>query len=225
MDNLSKWSAHMVDLRSLFSEWERRQEAGHPWTKRFREIRSICMFTLCIENRTDQRYLIGFQQHGIQSTPVTINRLFDDNFGEIEDCDILLVDDPKTYGESTVLHHRCQLVSYVNQPSTSEVDFVKFLERKKLKVAPDDDLRLVINVEQEGPFNYAFLSAYLNHRQPACPYSQVFAFGQNGENPRKWFCVQVYPDLAILPELDEETAKTLLVDREQYNKAISTQEV
>ena len=213
----------MVDLRSLFSEWERRRAAGHPWTKRFREIHSICMFTLCIENATDQRYLIGFQQHGIQSTPVTINRLFDDNFGEIEDCDILLVDDPKTYGESTVLHHRCQLVSYVNQPSTSEVDFVKFLEKKKLKVAPDDDLRLVINVEQEGPFNYAFLSAYLNHRQPACPYSQVFAFGQNGENPRKWFCVQVYPDLAILPELDEETAKTLLVDREQYNKAISTQ--
>ena len=224
MDNLSKWSAHMVDLRSLFSEWERRQVAGLPWTKRFREIRSICMFTLCIENGTDQRYLIGFQQHGIQSTPVTINRLFDDNFGEIEDCDILLVDDPKTYGESTVLHHRCQLVSYVNQPSTSEVDFVKFLEKKKLKIAPDDDLRLVINVEQKGPFNYAFLSAYLNHRQPACPYSQVFAFGQSGENPRKWFCVQVYPDLAILPELDEETGKALVVDREQYNKAISTHE-
>ncbi|MCH8211724.1 MAG: hypothetical protein IIB99_10175 [Planctomycetes bacterium] len=88
------------------------------------------MFTLCIENGTDQRYLIGFQEHGIQCTPVTINRLFDDNFGEIEDCDILLVDDPKTYAESTVLHHRCQLVSYVKQPSTSEVDFVKFLEKE-----------------------------------------------------------------------------------------------
>jgi hypothetical protein len=224
MDNLSKWSANMADLRSLFSEWERRRVAGHPWTKRFREIHSICMFTLCIENGTDQRYLISFQQHGIQSTPVTINRLFDDNFGEIEDCDILLVDDPKAYGESTVLHHRCQLVSYVNQPSTSETVFVKFLEKKKLKVAPDDDLRLVINVEQEGPFNYAFLSAYLNHRRPACPYSQVLAFGQNGENPRKWFCIQVYPGLVVLPELDEETAKALVVDCDQYNKAISTQE-
>jgi|ERR1043166_2330274 len=128
MDTLSKWSAHLVDLRTLFSEWERRRVAGHPWTKRFREIHSACMFTLCIENGTEQRYLVGFQQHGIQSVPVTVNRLFDDNFGEIEDCDILLVDDPKKYGESTVLHHRCQLVSYVNQPSTSEADFVRFLE-------------------------------------------------------------------------------------------------
>lgn len=95
MDKLAKWSAHMVDLRTLFSEWERRRIAGHAWTKRFREIHSVCMFTLCIENGTDQRYLIGFQQQGIQTTPVTVNRLFDDNFGEIEDYDILLVDDPK----------------------------------------------------------------------------------------------------------------------------------
>lgn len=218
MDSLTKWSAHIADLRSLFSEWERRRIDGQVWTKRFREIHSVCMFTLCIENGTDRRYLIGFQQRGIETSPVTINRLFDDNFGEIEDCDVLLVDDPKSFGESTVLHHRCQLVSYVNQPSTSEADFVRFLEKKKLRVAKDDDLRLVIHVEQEGLFNYAFLHAYLCHRQPACPYSQVFAFGQNGNVPRKWFCVQVYPDLAILPELDEDSAKALALDREQYNK-------
>ena len=221
MDDLAKWSAHIVDLRTLFSEWERRRVAGHAWTTRFREIESVCMFTLLIENGTDQRYLIGFQQHGQDNTPVKVNRLFDD-FGEIEDCDVLLIDDPKQYGESDVLHHRCQLVSYLNQPSTSESDLVKFLEEKKLKVASDDDLRLIIHVEQEGRFNYAFLSAYLNHRQPTCPYSQVFAFGQNGDNPRKWFCVQVYPDLAILPELDDQTAKALVLDREQYTKVTNT---
>jgi hypothetical protein len=99
---------------------------------------------------------------------------------------------------------------------------MRFLEKKKLRVAPDDDLRLIIHVEQEGPFNYAFLSAYLNHRQPACPYSQVFAFGQNGDSPRKWFCVQVYRELAILPELDEEAARRLVLDREQYDNALST---
>lgn len=68
--------------------------------------------------------------------PCQVNDVFDDNFGEIEDCDVLLIDDPKQYGEAEVLHHRCQLVSYLNQPSTAEVDVVKFLERKKLKVAP-----------------------------------------------------------------------------------------
>lgn len=176
------------------------------------------MFTLLIESKTDHRYLIGFQQHGMNPVPAKINDLFDDNFGEIEDCDVLLVDDPKGYGEAEVLHHRCQLVSYINQQSTSEKDLVEFLEKKKLKVTPDDDLRLIIHVEQEGWFNYNFLWAYLNHREPQCPYSQVFAFGQNGDSPRKWFCVQVYPELAILPELDENAAKALVLDREQYNK-------
>jgi hypothetical protein len=218
MDKLSKWSAHLCDLLTLFSEWERRRIDGHKWTKRFREIHSVCMFTLCIENGTDQRYMIGFQQHGVADVPVTVNQLFSDNFGEIEDCDILLVDDPKSYGASTVLHHRCQLVSYIHQPSTSEADFVSFLEHKKLRVAPDDDLRLIIHVEQEGHFNFAFLSAYLCHRIPSCPYSQVFAFGQNRLTPRVWFCVQVYPQLAIFPELTEEVARSLVLDREQYNK-------
>jgi hypothetical protein len=176
------------------------------------------MFTLCIENGSDQRYLIGFQRPVVDHTPVGVRRLFDDDFGEVEDCDILLVDDPKRYGESEVLHHRCQLASYLNQPSTKEVDWVKFLE-KKLRVSPDNDLRLIIHIEQEGYFNYAFLSAYLRHKTPQCPYSQVFVFGQHGKSPRKWFCVQVYPDLAMLPELDEDTAKELILDREQYNSA------
>ena len=219
MDKLARWSAHLVDVRTLFAEWERRHVPGKPWTRRFREIHSICMFTLCIEHGSDQRYLIGFQVPGVDHTPVGPDRIFDTNLGEIEDCDILLVDDPKTYGESEVLHHRCQLVSYVNQSSTNEVDWVQFLETKKLRVPRDDDLRLVIHVEQEGYCNYAFLSAYLHHRTPRCPYSQVFVFGQHGINPRKWFCVQVYPDLLLLPALDEDTAKELLLDREQYNRA------
>lgn len=220
MDDLSKWCAHIVDLRTLFSEWERRRLTGQRWSRRFREIHSICMFALLLENRTQRRYLIGFQELGLDHEPVTVNRLFDDNFGEIEDCDVLLIDDPQSFGEATVQHHRCQLVSYINQPSTSEVNLVKFLEKKKLRVAPDNDLRLVIHVEQEGLFNYAFLSAYLNHRQPKCPYSQVFVFGQSGDKPRKWFCIQVYPELTVLNELDEESAKALVLDRHQYTRAI-----
>jgi hypothetical protein len=66
------------------------------------------------------------------------------------------------------------------------------------------------------------LAAYLAHRKPRCPYSQVFVFGQTGVNPRRWSCAQVYPDFATLPDLEEEAAKALLLEREQYNKAIST---
>jgi hypothetical protein len=215
MDKFARWSAHMVDLRTLFSEWERRRVHGARWTRRFREIESICMFTLCIENGTDRRYLIGFQVAGTDHKPVPISRLFDDDFGEIEDCDILLVDAPKK-DETAVLHHRCQLVSFINQQATTERQWVVFLESKKLRVQPDPDLRLVIHVEQEGAFNFAFLHAYLEHRKPKCPYSQVFAFGQNGASPRKWFCIQLYPVLAVLPELDEDSAKRLVLDREQY---------
>ena len=221
MDSLTPWSAQIVDLRTLFSEWERRRLAGHPWTKRFREIQSVCVFVLCIEHKTEQRYLIGFQQRGTPS-PVKVENLFDDNFGEIEDCDVLLIDDPKRYGETEVLHHRCQLVSYMHQPSTSEVDVVRFLERKKLKVAPDSDLRLIIHIEAEGFLNHSYLAAYLAHRKPPCPYSQVFVFGQTDISPRRWSCAQVYPTLATLPDLNEQTAKALVLDREQYNRAIST---
>jgi hypothetical protein len=224
MDRLTPWSANIVNLTSLFGEWERRRLDGCKWDRKFREIYSVCLFTLCIENGSDKRYLIGFQQIGIDKTPVTLNQLFDPNFGEVEDCDVILVDDPKKYGSAEVPHHRLQLVSYINQPSTSEKDLVEFLERKKLNVAHDGDLRLVIHVEQEGLFNYAFLHAYLKHRQPACPYNQVFAFGQNAESPRGWFCVQVFPELAIFPELGEEDARKLCVDREQYSKQISSGE-
>ena len=79
--------------------------------------------------------------------------------------------------------------------------WVKALERKKLKAAPDNDLRLVIHIEQEGRFNDEFLSAYLQYRSPKCPYSQVFVFGQIGNQPRRWFCKLVYPEPITLPEL------------------------
>src|SRR5436305_8366585 len=121
MDKLAKWSAYLVDLRSLFSEWERRNEAEAKWTRRFREIHSICMFTLCIEHKSPQRYLIGFQNPGLVKEGIAINRLFDGDIGEVEDCDFVLVDQPK--GDAlNVLHHRCQLVSFRNLPRTTETD-------------------------------------------------------------------------------------------------------
>jgi hypothetical protein len=222
MDKLTKWSAYIVDLRSLFSEWERRNKSGAKWTRRFREIHSICMFTLCIEHKSPQRYLIGFQNPGLVNEGVTINRLFDDNIGEVEDCDFLLVDDPKGSGDANVVHHRCQLVSFLNQPDTTEAAWVRLLEKKKLKVPPDNDLRLVIHIEQEGRFNYEFLHLFLQHRTPPCPYSQVFTFGQTGDAPRKWTCHQVHPVLAILPDLMEDDARALVIDREQYCKPLDT---
>lgn len=215
MDSLARWSANLVDVRTLFSEWERRQQAGVRWTRRFREIHSICMFALCMENRSTQRYLIGFPRVGVHDELISVARFFDNDFGEIEDCDILLVDDPATLIGPVVLHHRCQLVSFIGQPSTDEAMWVKFLERK-LRVANDPDLRLVIHVEQEGRLNYAFLSAYLNHASTRCPYGQVFVFGQNGASPRTWFCVQLYPCLTVMHELHEDRAKELVIDRQQY---------
>ncbi len=216
MDALNRWSVHLVDLQTLFSEWERRFRQGGPWTRKFREINSACMFTLCLENGTDKRYLIGFQEAGPDAIPVRIERLFDSDFGEVEDVDFVLVDDPKDSGVTELEHHRCQMTSYINQPSTSEVDWVKALERKKLKAAPDNDLRLVIHIEQEGRFNDEFLSAYLQYRSPKCPYSQVFVFGQIGNQPRRWFCKLVYPEPITLPEFDEETAKKLVLDRQRW---------
>lgn len=218
MDPKTQWSASIVDLLSPLSEWERRHAAGGKWTRRFREIHTVCMFTLCLEHRTDKRYLIGFPHLGIHACASTVNDVFDDSFGEIEDTDVLLIDDPKKPGASDVLHHRLQLMSYLRQPSTNERDIVALLERKKLRVEPDADLRLVIHVEHAGRFNHAFLHTYLVQRTPSCPYSQVFVFGQSSDAPRRWLCVLVYPQLAVFPELDEAAAKALVLDRAQYNK-------
>jgi hypothetical protein len=214
MDKLARWSGQLVDLATLVSEWDRRF-LDKPRTRRARELYSICLFTLCIENRTNQRYLVGFQELGAAVKPIGMDDVFNGNFGEIEDCDIILVDEPQEIGQVEVLHHRCQLVSYIHQPSTKEEDLVKFLEEKKLKVPRDEDLRLVIHVEQEGPLNYAFLYAYLKHRSIPCPYSQVFVLEQIANNPRRWFCALVHPELAIFPELDEQTAKDLVVRRKR----------
>jgi len=218
MDKLQKWSVHLADLKSLISKWEQRRTSGVRITRRMREIRSICLFALSLENRSEQRYLIGFQQRGIPRTPVPFDRLFDNDFGEIEDCDFVLVDDPKKYGPSIVDHHRTQLVSFLGQPSTEPKDWVAFLEKKKLKVAPDDDLRLVIHVEQPGKTNLGFLWGFLQMREPKCPYSQVFVFGLKEANPVIWYCAQVYPELVLLNDLPESDIPKLLSDREQYCK-------
>ena len=82
------------------------------------------MFTLCLEKGSDQRYLIGFQSRGVSRLPVAVNHLFDGDFGEVNDCDLVLADDPKRSGVTVVPHHRCQLTSCLRQPSTTEVDWL-----------------------------------------------------------------------------------------------------
>lgn len=215
MDKFTEWSAYLVDLDYLFAEWDRLNDQNKEWDTRFREIHSICMFALLVENQTDQRYLIGFQKIGAPQEPLTIREIFKDSSIVIEnDCDVLLVDCPKQ-GESEVDHHRIQLTSFTRRSSTSEKELVEFL-RKKLRRAPDSDLRLVIHIEQSGTFNLDFLNAYLNHEYTPCPYSQVFIFGQVSDCPRVWTCSQIYPEWKKLPDLDERTAKILISDRPHF---------
>jgi hypothetical protein len=91
MDRYQKWSAHLADLKTLLGEWERRRLAGTSTGRRVREIGTICLFTLCVENNENKRLLIGFQRRGLVDTPVPVNKLFEDSFGEIEDVDVILV--------------------------------------------------------------------------------------------------------------------------------------
>ncbi|WP_146413384.1 hypothetical protein [Crateriforma conspicua] len=185
---------------------------------RLREIHTICIFALCLEHNTSQRYAVAFQPKD-QNTiaPVSVDELLDATF-EVreEDCDLVLVDVPEQ-GQTEVDHHRCQLTSFVYQPGTTEKDWVNFL-KKKLSYANDDDLRLVIHCEQEGVCNYRFLSAFLCLDETNCPYSQVFLVAQIADNPAEWQCYMLYPELAILPVLTEGDANSLLRDRPRFNK-------
>jgi hypothetical protein len=52
------------------------------------------LFTLCLENNENKRFLIGFQQRGkppAEGGPVW--DLFKDGFGEIENVDVILIPD------------------------------------------------------------------------------------------------------------------------------------
>jgi hypothetical protein len=131
MDKLSGWYSPMADVQTLLSLWETRNQAGTANTKRCREIVAACIFTLCLENNENKRFLIGFQKcdsklsrhrpaHSFahfQRGPAT--DLFKDQLGENEDIDVILVPDfgPDDLSERKI--HQCQLMGYVGRSNPS----------------------------------------------------------------------------------------------------------
>lgn len=215
MDSLQKWHAHIADIKTLFTHWEERRRAGLAMRKKDREILLIGIFALCLENNENRRFLVGFQERGLDSKPSLIRDLFEDSFGEIEDCDVILIPDLGANGPEECDIHRCQLVGYRGRgPLGTSEDLIAFLEEKKLRVPIDNDLRLIIHLEQAIAFDWVKLSAYLQMRRPRCPYSQVFLLADVGSpNSPNWRCRQLYPRMLPLRDMDLGTARTVLVDR------------
>lgn len=222
----------MADVQTLLSLWETRDQAGTANTKRCREILAACMFTLCLENNENKRFLIGFQKRDdklsrhraahsfphLKRGPVT--DLFEDQLGENDDIDVILVPDfgPEDLSDREI--HQCQLVGYLGRPNPGPYDLVTFVEEKKLRYAPvDSDLRLIINIEQTTEFNPGLLSAYLRGRKPSCPYSQVFLVGEAGpglpraHEDRYWMCWMLYPELRRFQDMNFITMQRVLANR------------
>lgn len=210
MDTLEKWYAEFVDVKTLFSHWEAQRLAGKARRKRYREILTICLFTLCVENNEKKHFLIGFQKRGVPSTPGPVLQLFQDGAEEIENVDVILVPD---FGPAIRDIHRCQLVGYLERPDPSTEDLIDFLEQKKLRfVCSDDDLILIVHLEQPIAFDWVQLSIHLQTRSPKVPYSQVFLIAQTSldrDHPC-WSCRLLYPRMIALHDLDLEATKTLL---------------
>jgi hypothetical protein len=200
MDSLQKWYAQMADVQTLFSHWEKQtQTTGFIRRKRSREILTICLFTLCLENNEDKRFLIGFQQRG-----------------EIEDVDVILVPDLGEDGPAIREIHRFQIVGYLERPNPSTEDLIEFLEEKKLRIAPnDDDLCLIIHLEQPIAFDWVPLSIHFQMRLPKCPYSQVFLLAQTSLDRQQpiYSCRQIYPLMLPLRDMDLQTARAVIADR------------
>jgi hypothetical protein len=214
MDTLEKWHAQLVDVKTLFSHWEAQRVAGMARRKRCREILTICVFTLCLENNENKHFLIGFQYRGLPSTPGPVFRLFEDGVGEIENVDVILVPDLGPDGPTIRDIHRCQIVGYLERPEPSTEDLIDFLEEKKLRFAcNDDDLRLIVHLEQPIAFDWVQLSIHLQMRFPKVPYSQVFLLAQTSLDPNQpcWSCRQLYPRMIPLRDMDLEAAKALLL--------------
>jgi hypothetical protein len=180
-DTNKNWQGHMADLKTLLDCWERQRAAGKARHKRTREILTMCFFALCLENNENKRFLVGFQRRGRAGKAGPVEQLFDPKFGEDDDSDAFLVEDPgpdiSVEVEKDI--HRCQIVGYLERPEPSTEDLISFLEEKKLRrVARNDDLRLIVHLEQPIAFDWVKLSAHLQMRAPKCPFSQVFLVAQ-----------------------------------------------
>jgi len=215
MDSLQKWHAHIADIKTLFTHWEERRLAGMPMRKKDREILAICLFTLCLENNENKRFLVGFQQRGLPVKPAMIRDLFEDGFGEIENCDVILIPDLGRDGPDERDIHRCQLVGYLKRGTLGTTDdLIAFLEEKKLRVPPDNDLRLIIHLEQPTAFDWVKLSIHFQMRRPRCPYGQVLLLADTGSpNSPRWSCRQLYPRMISLKDMDLQTAREVFANR------------
>ncbi|HEY1771347.1 MAG TPA: hypothetical protein VGG02_13935 [Chthoniobacterales bacterium] len=217
MDTLEKWHAYIADVHTLFRYWEKERAAGRANRKRVREILTICLFTLCLENNENKRFLIGFQQRGKPpSEGGPVQDLFKDGFAEIENVDVILVPDLGPDGPSEREIHRCQMVGYRDRPNPSTEDLIEFLEEKKLRFsAPDNDLRLIVHLEQAIAWDWVPLSAHLQLRRPPPPFSQIFVLAQTSLNPSEpnWSCRQIFPRMLSLRDLNLEMARRVLADR------------
>lgn len=215
MDSLSKWYAHFADVKTLLGLWEAQERAGKGAAKRCREIATICLFTVCLENQENQRFMIGFQRLGIPVRPGSVGQLFKNGFGEVEDCDVILAPDygPADLSERTI--NKYQLVGYRNRKNPNTADLIGFIENKKLRRAtPDQYLRLLVHLEQPFVFNSDLFSAFLAARKPRCPYSRIYVLGATGEDEERcWLCWQVFPDFIRFRDTRLKTARALVLDR------------
>lgn len=214
MDPLEQWHAYVADLHSLFSHWEERRRRGVKLSSRDREIFSICIFALCLEQNESKRFLIGFPQRGTQNPGLMVSDLFQRGFRDLEDWDVLLIPDLGESGPIEREIHQCQMVSYLFRAGNT-ADIISFLEEKKLRRSPpNNDLRLILTLEQATEYDWVKLSMHLQQRRPRCPFNQVFLVAHQFElSEPYWRCMQLFPRAATLRHLFMAETKALLFDR------------
>ena len=162
--------------------------------KKFIELFTGYIVSVLLEKDNGLNLMVGFPLKNIikHNLPISGPSLLEiiNNPNIIDDTDIDIC-----IGDSDI-YYPCQITRIISRGKRNIMydDLLRIL-KKKLMVQPDNATILIINIECDIIIENDLLGAFLKER--TIPYKYVFLVGKPTNDPGKFICYQVYPNLGM----------------------------